>query len=83
MGFVYLTIDHSIDVFFPGTYSMQITTTVPKKVEHILHNLNGSEIKNFLNNSRRIVIGSEALESRPYMVRIQFIYIHKKMILLK
>ncbi|CAB3258351.1 unnamed protein product [Arctia plantaginis] len=61
----------SLICYFVGIYAMQITTTVPKKVEHILHNLNGSEIKNFLNNSRRIVVGSEALESRPYMVYLK------------
>ncbi|PZC77024.1 hypothetical protein B5X24_HaOG203894 [Helicoverpa armigera] len=54
-----------------GVSSIEVATVMPKKVENILKKTNLSEVKDILNNSRRIVIGTEALNNRPYMVYLK------------
>ncbi|KAG6449868.1 uncharacterized protein LOC115443364 [Manduca sexta] len=50
---------------------INVGTTVPTNIRDILKNANASEVKNILNNTRRIIIGSEARDSRPYMVYLK------------
>ncbi|KAM3960699.1 uncharacterized protein ACR2FA_005292 [Aphomia sociella] len=53
------------------TNSVDIATTVPPNVRNILQNTNVTELKDLLNNSRRIIYGTEVGSNRPYMVYLK------------
>ncbi|XP_075986581.1 uncharacterized protein LOC142983539 [Anticarsia gemmatalis] len=57
--------------YFTEVYSIEVATKMPNKVENILKKTNISDIRHMLNNSRRIVVGSETMENRPYMVYLK------------
>lgn len=63
-----------ISLIFLG--DIDVATTIPRKVQDVLKKTNISGVRDILNNSRRIVVGTEALNNRPYMVsnRSQFNY---------
>ncbi|KOB71907.1 Uncharacterized protein OBRU01_13348 [Operophtera brumata] len=44
-------------------------TTLPTNLKEILKNANASEVKRILNNTRRIIAGTQASASRPYMYK--------------
>lgn len=53
-------------------YNAQVNegATVPPNIINVLKKTNGSEVKNILNNTRRIISGNEAMQ-RPYMVYLK------------
>ncbi|KAL4708540.1 hypothetical protein ACJJTC_014148 [Scirpophaga incertulas] len=52
-------------------FAIQLTSTVPHNIKNILKNSNGSQVKELLNNSRRIILGTESKSTRPYMVYLK------------
>ncbi|KAL0860943.1 hypothetical protein ABMA27_009475 [Loxostege sticticalis] len=58
-------------VSFAGILAIEVATTVPPKVQDILKNTNITNVKDILNNSRRIVVGTETQANRPYMVYLK------------
>ncbi|KAJ2940581.1 hypothetical protein O0L34_g6521 [Tuta absoluta] len=54
-----------------GTLSVPTKSNLPKELVDKIKNANGSEIRNILHNSRRIIFGSEALDQLPYMVYLK------------
>ncbi|XP_059050483.1 uncharacterized protein LOC131845435 [Achroia grisella] len=53
------------------TKAIDVATTVTPKIQDILHNTNATELQHLLNNSRRIIYGTEAGPNRPYMVYLK------------
>lgn len=58
-------------IYYSLGLAIDVATTIPRKVEDALKNTNISEVSDILNNSRRIVVGTEALNNRPYMVYLK------------
>ncbi|KAJ0170840.1 hypothetical protein K1T71_013612 [Dendrolimus kikuchii] len=54
-----------------GIQAIDTGATIPTDVRNAIINANGTEINQLLNNSRRIIIGSDALDTRPYMVYLK------------
>ncbi|XP_049880456.1 uncharacterized protein LOC126376949 [Pectinophora gossypiella] len=50
------------------TQSLETRTVLPKNVLDSVKKANATEIRQILNNTRRIILGHEATNSRPYMV---------------
>ncbi|XP_063834574.1 uncharacterized protein LOC135083764 [Ostrinia nubilalis] len=57
--------------FISGILAIDVATTIPPKVQDILKNTNYTDVKQLLNNSRRIIVGSEVHHNRPYMVYLK------------
>ncbi|XP_060806877.1 uncharacterized protein LOC106130644 [Amyelois transitella] len=51
--------------------SIPVETTIPPTVHTVLRNTNGSDVLKILNNTRRIVVGSEAADTMPFMVYLK------------
>ncbi|XP_053619804.1 uncharacterized protein LOC128680586 [Plodia interpunctella] len=51
--------------------SVPLETTIPPNLHTVLRNTNGSQVLKILNNTRRIVVGTESGDTRPYMVYLK------------
>lgn len=55
------------DGFILESEEIDVATTLPNNVKEILKKANATDVKSIL-NTRRIMVGSEAMTNRPYMV---------------
>lgn len=62
-------IHYFITKFFTESQSIETGTVLPENILDVMRKANASELRHLLNNTRRIILGSEATDSRPYMVR--------------
>ncbi|RVE48232.1 hypothetical protein evm_007089 [Chilo suppressalis] len=69
----YVALFHFICVtcLLTDVLGIQVTTELPSKLHDILKKTNVTELKDVLNNSRRIINGAEAHSDRPYMVYLR------------
>ncbi|XP_049880458.1 uncharacterized protein LOC126376951 [Pectinophora gossypiella] len=50
---------------------IETATVLPENILDVIRKANASEIRQILNNTRRIILGSQATHTRPYMVYLK------------
>ncbi|XP_049880457.1 uncharacterized protein LOC126376950 [Pectinophora gossypiella] len=60
-----------MDKLVEGSQSIETGTVLPQNLVEAIKKADPSEIRQILNNSRRIITGTEATHNRPYMVYLK------------